>query len=180
MGITHLADDICDIASDQESAWRDALDDKNLDDTLSISKTATTNDILVNSFKEAEKKYGLSYTAFVGDGDISVCPSLITGHLIAKAPQLIGNSFSTGMHHSHTLHYTFTNFSFKGSFTTSLAESWMHVHCKFDGGKRVNRSQGRAWEGRCAGGGLLQNLDTLGAKGLTSNHLEGSKLSVQG
>ena len=36
-------------------------------------------DILVDAFKEAEKKYGLRYTAFVGDGDSSVYPSLIPG-----------------------------------------------------------------------------------------------------
>ena len=34
----------------------------------------------------------------------------------------------------------------------------MHVRCKFDGGKQVNRSQGGAWEGRCAGAGLRQNF----------------------
>ena len=34
----------------------------------------------------------------------------------------------------------------------------MHIRCKFDGGKQVNRSQSGSWEGRCAGVGLRQNL----------------------
>ena len=42
--------------------------------------------------------------------DIQVIPS----RLVAKAPQLLGN------------------------FTTNLAESWMHIHMKFDGGKVIN------------------------------------------
>ena len=33
----------------------------------------------------------------------------------------------------------------------------MHVRCKIDGGKQINRSQGGAWKGRCAGVGLRQN-----------------------
>ena len=34
----------------------------------------------------------------------------------------------------------------------------MHIRSKFDGGKQINRSQSGAWEGRCAGAGLRQNL----------------------
>ena len=29
---------------------------------------------------------------------------------------------------------------FTGKFTTNLAEGYMHIRCKFDGGKQVNRS----------------------------------------
>ena len=36
-------------------------------------------DIIVQGFQEAESNYGLRYTKFVGDGDSSVHPSLITG-----------------------------------------------------------------------------------------------------
>ena len=36
-------------------------------------------DILVQGFIEAERKYGLRYTTFTGDGDSSVHVSLITG-----------------------------------------------------------------------------------------------------
>ena len=45
-----------------------------------------------------------------------------------------------------------------GNFTTNLAECWMTIRAKFDGGKQYNRSQRGAWEGRCAGAGLRQNL----------------------
>ena len=62
--------------------------------------------------------------------DIQVCVS----SLVAKAPQLIGN------------------------FTTNLAEGWMNIRCKFDGGKVINRSQSGSWDFRCMGAGLQQNL----------------------
>ena len=44
-----------------------------------------------------------------------------------------------------------------GNFTTNLAESWMHIRSKFDGGKQINRSQAGSWQGRCAGAGLRNN-----------------------
>ena len=44
------------------------------------------------------------------------------------------------------------------NFKTNLAEGWMQIRCKFDGGKVVNRSQSGSWEHRCAGAGLQQNL----------------------
>lgn len=45
-----------------------------------------------------------------------------------------------------------------GNCTTNLAECWMHIRTKFDGGKVINRSQSGSWEGRCMGAGLQQNL----------------------
>ena len=42
--------------------------------------------------------------------------------------------------------------------TTNLAESWMHIRTKFDGGIVVNMSQSGSWEHRCMGGGLQQNI----------------------
>ena len=39
-------------------------------------------------------------------------------------------------------------------FTTNIAEAWMSIRSKFDGGKRVNRTGGRSWHGRCYGAGL--------------------------
>ena len=59
---------------------------------------------------------------------------VVISRLVSKAHQLINN------------------------FTTNLAENWMHVRCKFDGGKVVNRSQSGSWEHRCYGAGLEQNL----------------------
>ena len=43
------------------------------------------------------------------------------------------------------------------NFTTNLAENWIQVRCKFDGGKVINRSQSGSWEFRCYGAGLKQN-----------------------
>jgi len=59
---------------------------------------------------------------------------ITVGRLIAKAGQLLGD------------------------FTTNLAESWMHMRCKFDGGKVVNRTQSGSFQHRCMGAGLRQNL----------------------
>ena len=42
--------------------------------------------------------------------------------------------------------------------TTNVAESWMHIRSKYDGGKVVNRSQSGSWEHRCMGAGLQQNM----------------------
>ena len=42
--------------------------------------------------------------------------------------------------------------------TTNLAESWMHVRAKFDGGKVVNRSQSGSWKHRYMGAGLEHNM----------------------
>ena len=48
--------------------------------------------------------------------------------------------------------------TYNGNFTTNLAESWMHIRSKFDGGKVINRSQSGSWQNRCMGTGLQQNL----------------------
>ena len=42
--------------------------------------------------------------------------------------------------------------------TTNLAECWMHICSKYDGGKVINRSQSGSWEHRCMGAGLQQNM----------------------
>ena len=44
-----------------------------------------------------------------------------------------------------------------GNSTTNLAEAYMHVCCKFDGEKQINRSQSGSWEARCAGAALRVN-----------------------
>lgn len=45
-----------------------------------------------------------------------------------------------------------------GNFTTNLAENWMSIRCKFDGGKNVNRCSRGSWHTRCYGGALRKNL----------------------
>ena len=67
---------------------------------------------------------------------------VIISRLVAKANQLIDN------------------------VTTNLAESWMHIRTKFDGGKVVNRSQSGSWEHRCMGAGLQQNMGKEWGPGL--------------
>ena len=42
--------------------------------------------------------------------------------------------------------------------TTDVAESWMHIRPKYDGGKVIDRSQSGSWEHRCIGAGLQQNM----------------------
>lgn len=59
---------------------------------------------------------------------------LVVSRLVGKAHQLIKN------------------------FTTNLAENWMQIRCKFDGGKVINRSQSGSCESRCSGAGLQKNL----------------------
>ncbi len=39
-----------------------------------------------------------------------------------------------------------------------MAEGWMHIRSKYDGGKVINHSQSGSWEHRCMGAGLQQNL----------------------
>ena len=41
---------------------------------------------------------------------------------------------------------------------TNLAEVWMGVRCRFDGGKSVNRCQRGSWQHRCTGAALRCNL----------------------
>lgn len=48
-----------------------------------------------------------------------------------------------------------------GNYTTNLAESWMHIRCKFDGGKVINRSQHGSWQHRSMGAGLEQNYGLM-------------------
>ncbi len=59
---------------------------------------------------------------------------VLLSRLVGKAEQLLGNA------------------------TTNLAESWMNIRAKFDGGKFYNRSQSGSWDHRCMGAGLRQNL----------------------
>ena len=48
-----------------------------------------------------------------------------------------------------------------GNHTTNLAEAWMHIRCKFDGRKVINRSQSGSWQHRCMGAGLEQNRGSM-------------------
>ena len=68
------------------------------------------------------------------DRNLLLDVEILVSRLVAKAGQLIGN------------------------FTTNLAENWMSIRCKFDGGKVINRCQSGSWEHRCMGAGLRLNI----------------------
>jgi len=76
----------------------------------------------------------------------------IAGRLASKSRQLLGKS-------NIQVYYLVINniVWWAGNFTTNLAEGYMNVRSKFDGGKQINRSQRGAWKGRCAGAGLRIN-----------------------
>ena len=44
-----------------------------------------------------------------------------------------------------------------GNFTSNLAENWMCIRTKFDGGKRINRCLRSSWHSRCFGAALRSN-----------------------
>ncbi len=46
-----------------------------------------------------------------------------------------------------------------GNFTSNLAECWMSIGTKFDGGKQVNRCSHDSWLSRCYGTSLTSLLD---------------------
>ncbi len=45
-----------------------------------------------------------------------------------------------------------------GNNTSNLAENYMSIRCKFDGGKKINRCQRKSWYDRCYGAGLRRNI----------------------
>ena len=57
----------------------------------------------------------------------------LLGRLVRKARQLLSNEMN-------------------------LAENWMNVRAKFDGGKVINRSQSGSWQHRCMVAGLRHNM----------------------
>ena len=78
-----------------------------------------------------------------GETPLNISPQLLhdvqvlVGRLAAKSQQLVSNH------------------------TTNLAEAWMHIRCKFDGGKVINKSQSGSWQHRCMGAGLEQNHGSM-------------------
>jgi len=87
------------------------------------------------------------------DGQMICDIQSIASSLAAKAEQLIGTATCSYL----TLLMTYSFFIYIGNFTTNLAESYIHIRTKFDGGKQINRSQRGSWQGRCAGAALRMN-----------------------
>ncbi len=86
VGVRNKYCSVCALADKENRAPQDHDCHKNWDGPSSSMET----DIIVEGFKEAESKYGLRYTAFIGDGDSSIHPNLITGvpvwgHAIEKS-----------------------------------------------------------------------------------------------
>ena len=68
----------CSVCAHAETQGKEPPQDECHKNWVGPSSSMET-DIIVQGFQEAETKYGLRYTKFVGDGDSSVYPSLITG-----------------------------------------------------------------------------------------------------
>ena len=65
-------------------------------------------------------------------------------------------SYETNLEQDMLRDITFYLNRLASNHTTNLAESWMSIRCKFDGGKTINRCQrGHA---RCYGGALRKNF----------------------
>lgn len=85
-GVRNKYCSVCNRAEKQGKPPQEHNCYKNWDSPSSSMET----DIIVEGFREAESKYGLRYTTFIGDGDSSVYASLVTqvpvwGHAIQKA-----------------------------------------------------------------------------------------------
>ena len=80
--------------------------------------------IIVQGFKEAESKYGLRYTTFVGDGDSSLHPNLISGvpgwgHAITKS-ECANNAMKCYRGSLERLVQEKTHYKGKGKLTESM------------------------------------------------------------
>ena len=125
-----MTTDISEVAEQEQRLWQDALNEENLEDVREIPPVS----------QEIDREMMCDIQRLVG-------------RLIAKSEQLLG------MYMKRFCTYTIKHILYlAGNFTTNLAESWMHIRSKFDGGKQINRSQSGSWQGRCAGAGLRQVL----------------------
>ena len=55
-------------------------------------------------------------------------------------------------------HFHYSMHILADNLTTNLAECWMHIQTKFDGGKQISHSQRGAWQGCFTEAGLQWNL----------------------
>ena len=123
-------DDLEDAIIELQQEWDDATNDTNLDEVRTILAAAAASP---TTQEEA-----------------MICDiQRLLARLIGKASQLLGKL----VHITIFTHYK----NFVGNCITNLAECWMHIRTKFDGGKQINQSQHGSWEGRCTGAGLHLN-----------------------
>ena len=85
------------------------------------------------SIEEQEKSRSVSSGKCSLNPKIMKDVGIILNKVAQKAPRLIGN------------------------YTTNLAECWMHIRTKFDGGKVFNHCARGSWHTRCFAGGLRFN-----------------------
>ena len=91
-------------------------------------------DICDDDLEESRNGYQGSSTSGPIDPDLLKDVSFLLQRMSSKCDRLLGN------------------------FTTNLAESWMFIRCKFDGGKVFNRCNRGSWHSRCYGGALRKNF----------------------
>lgn len=75
VGVRNKYCSVCTQAEKENTTPQQHNCHKNWDGPSSSMET----DIILQGFKEAESKYGVRYTTFIGDGDSSTHPNLITG-----------------------------------------------------------------------------------------------------
>ena len=126
---------------DQEAAWHDATS-STTESCTSITAASHTDATTVS----LDPPHPI-------DNQMLCDIRAIASRLASKAHQLLGVLAEMLCIEFYLLLYFVT-----GNFTTNLAESYMNVRCKFDGGKQINRSQRGSWQGRCAGAGLRLNM----------------------
>jgi hypothetical protein len=131
---TTCSPDFCKTKSTQQQPTTEAV----LDETSSVEALCSDQ----HSFWEQgtseaameESRQGTHQAPDPTNSELIRAVSILLNRLAEKANRLIGNH------------------------TTNLAECWMAIRTKFDGGKMYNRCHRGSWQARCYGGALRQNL----------------------
>ncbi|CAG2211913.1 unnamed protein product [Mytilus edulis] len=108
------------------------LDNDDTDDNVFTDQASMWSD---GTSLEAQEESRFDYDLFPSDLDSAMRQdiALILNNVAKKSISLIGN------------------------FTTNLAECWMHMRSKFDGGKMFNHCNRGSWHTRCYGAALRLN-----------------------
>ncbi|CAC5370712.1 unnamed protein product [Mytilus coruscus] len=116
----------------------DDNDDDNGDDDIFLQQSEMWTQVTSSSFQAQEQSRG-AYMLCESDLQSGMRQDLglLLNNVARKARSLIGN------------------------FTTNLAECWMHMRTKFDGGKMLNHCNRGAWHTRCYATALRFNKGPL-------------------
>ncbi len=128
----------CTDECDNTECSDDDDDDDDQDDEYEdvIAKMAEMWDNVVNEIDQESSRTDCGSIDRL-EGELLRDVSIIISRLVAKADKLIDNQ------------------------TSNLAENWMAIRSKFDGGKKVNHCGRLSWHWRCFGAGLRRNLGTI-------------------